>query len=124
MRHNRQIADEVEDLLQVLLDPWCDGEIGIGVDYGQKNATTFQAFGIDYNHRILRGLDEYYHSGRDEGRKSPSIYAAEFKAFVEKLERLYPDTKIVNRLMTHSWGQKVVRFYDPDGNLIEVGTPI
>ncbi len=26
-----------------------------------------------------------------------------------------------NRLMTHSWGQKVVRFYDPDGNLIEVG---
>ena len=29
-----------------------------------------------------------------------------------------------NRLMTHSWGQKVVRFYDPDGNLIEVGTPM
>ncbi|MDE7238591.1 MAG: glyoxalase, partial [Lachnospiraceae bacterium] len=26
-------------------------------------------------------------------------------------------------LMTHSWGQKVIRFYDPDGNLIEVGTP-
>ena len=69
------------------------GEIGIGVDYGQKNATTFQAFGIDYNHRILRGLDEYYHSGRDEGQKSPSIYAAEFKAFVEKLEKEY-DRKI------------------------------
>ena len=30
----------------------------------------------------------------------------------------------VNRLMTHSWGQKVIRFYDPDGNLIEVGTPM
>ena len=44
--------------------------------------------------------------------------------FVEKLERLYPDTEYVNRLMTHSWGQKVVRFYDPDGNLIEVGTPM
>lgn len=27
-------------------------------------------------------------------------------------------------LMEHSWGQKVVRFYDPDGNLIEVGTPM
>ena len=23
-----------------------------------------------------------------------------------------------------SWGQKAVRFYDPDGNLIEVGTPV
>ena len=46
------------------------------------------------------------------------------EAFAEKLERLYPDTEYVNKLMTHSWGQKVVRFYDPDGNLIEVGTPI
>lgn len=45
------------------------------------------------------------------------------EAFVEKLERLYPDIQYVNRLMTHSWGQKVVRFYDLDGNLIEVGTP-
>ena len=41
--------------------------------------------------------------------------------FVQKLEKLYPSVKYVNRLMTHSWGQKVVRFYDPDGNLIEVG---
>ncbi|MBE6036728.1 MAG: glyoxalase [Clostridiales bacterium] len=47
----------------------------------------------------------------------------DLEGFVEKLERLYPDTKYVNKLMTHSWGQKVVRFYDPDGNLIEVGTP-
>lgn len=46
------------------------------------------------------------------------------EAFIEKLERLYPDTEYVNRLMTHSWGQKVVRFYDLDGNLIEVGTPM
>ena len=43
--------------------------------------------------------------------------------FADKLDRLYPDTKYVNRLITHSWGQKMVRFYDPDGNLIEVGTP-
>ena len=45
-------------------------------------------------------------------------------AFLEKLEKLYPDTKYVNKLMSHSWGQKVVRFYDLDGNLIEVGTPM
>ncbi|MGN0154543.1 MAG: VOC family protein [Lachnospiraceae bacterium] len=45
-------------------------------------------------------------------------------AFVEKLERLYPQIQYVNKLMTHSWGQKVVRFYDLDGNLIEVGTPV
>ena len=39
------------------------------------------------------------------------------EGFIEKLEKYYPE-------VTHSWGQKVVRFYDPDGNLIEVGTPV
>ena len=48
----------------------------------------------------------------------------DIEAFIEKLESLYPDIQYVNRLMTHSWGQKVIRFYDLDGNLIEVGTPI
>ena len=49
---------------------------------------------------------------------------SDIEAFADKLERLYPDVKYVNRLLTHSWGQTVVRFYDPDGNLIEVGTPV
>lgn len=48
----------------------------------------------------------------------------DIEAFIQRLERLYPSVKYVNRLMTHSWGQKVIRFYDPDGNLIEVGTPM
>jgi len=57
---------------------------------------------------------------------STELYFEEpdIEAFVEKLEMLYPETEYVNRLMTHSWGQRVVRFYDPDGNLIEVGTPV
>ena len=49
---------------------------------------------------------------------------SDIEGFLEKLELYYPDVKYVNRLMTHSWGQKVIRFYDPDGNLIEVGTPM
>lgn len=49
---------------------------------------------------------------------------SDIEGFVQKLENLYPDTVYVNRLMEHSWGQKVVRFYDLDGNLIEVGTPM
>lgn len=48
----------------------------------------------------------------------------DIEAFVQKLEKLYPSVQYVNRLMTDSWGQKVVRFYDLDGNLIEVGTPV
>ena len=48
----------------------------------------------------------------------------DIESFVEKLERLYPTIEYVNLLMTHSWGQRVIRFYDLDGNLIEVGTPV
>ena len=48
----------------------------------------------------------------------------DIEVFVEKLERLYPSIEYVNRLMTHSWGQRIIRFYDLDGNLIEVGTPM
>lgn len=49
---------------------------------------------------------------------------SDIEAFVRKLETLYPSVQYVNRFTTHSWGQKVIRFYDPDGNLIEVGTPM
>lgn len=49
---------------------------------------------------------------------------SDIEGFVHKLEMLYPNIEYVNRLMSHSWGQRVVRFYDPDGNLIEVGTPM
>ena len=48
----------------------------------------------------------------------------DIEAFAEKLEKLYPSVQYVNRLMTHSWGQTIIRFYDLDGNLIEVGTPM
>lgn len=48
----------------------------------------------------------------------------DIEAFVEKLERLYPSIEYANHLMTHSWGQRIIRFYDLDGNLIEVGSPM
>ena len=48
----------------------------------------------------------------------------DIEGFAAKLEQYYPEVRYVNRLMQHSWGQKVIRFYDPDGNLIEVGTPM
>ena len=49
---------------------------------------------------------------------------SDMEGFAERLEKHYPEVKYVNKLMTHSWGQKVICFYDPDGNLIEVGTPV
>ena len=66
------------------------GEIGIGVDYGQQNATVYEAFGIDYQNQVLRGIDEYYYSGRKSGtQKSPSEYARDMKTFCDKIEQEY-----------------------------------
>ena len=48
----------------------------------------------------------------------------DIEAFIEKLEKLYPSIQYASKLMIHSWGRKEVRFYDLDGNLIEVGTPM
>ena len=47
----------------------------------------------------------------------------DIEAFAKKLEAYAEPIMYVNTLMEHSWGQKVIRFYDLDGNLIEVGTP-
>ncbi len=60
------------------------------------------------------------------GNNACELYFEErdIEAFAGKLERLYPSIRYVNRLKSHSWGQKVIRFYDLDGNLIEVGTPM
>lgn len=64
--------------------------IAIGGDYGQQNATTFQAAGLDIARKKLRGLGEYYHSGRESGKqKSPSEYAQDFVRFVMELGEKY-----------------------------------
>lgn len=48
----------------------------------------------------------------------------DIEGFAKKLENYKEPVQYVNRLMEHTWGQTVIRFYDPDGNLIEVGTPM
>ena len=62
----------------------------IGGDYGQQNATTYQAFGLDMYRRKFSGLDEFYHSGRDSGRqKSPSEYAQDLIELTQKIHEKY-----------------------------------
>ena len=44
----------------------------------------------------------------------------DFDAFTEKL-RGHLDVELVHPPMTHAWQQRVVRLYDPDWHMIEVG---
>lgn len=61
--------------------------LGIGVDYGHMNPTTYECFGVDFYSKAIRGIDEYYHCGREEGQKTPNDYAKDFKEFKERVEK-------------------------------------
>lgn len=44
----------------------------------------------------------------------------DFDGFLQKLKQ-YPDIEYVDDVLEHGWGQRVIRFYDLDGHMIEVG---
>ena len=44
----------------------------------------------------------------------------DFDGFLNKLEE-YPDIEYLGEVTEHSWGQRVIRFYDLDGHISEVG---
>jgi len=44
----------------------------------------------------------------------------DFDAFVQKLEA-YPNIRYVHKPKMHDWKQRVVRIYDPDFHMIEIG---
>ena len=46
----------------------------------------------------------------------------DFDTFAERLRG--QDIRYVHPVKEHAWGQRVVRFYDPDGHIIEVGENI
>lgn len=48
----------------------------------------------------------------------------DMQTFVEKLSHYGEQVKYVTPFIETEWGQKIVRFYDLDGNLIEVRTPM
>lgn len=58
------------------------------------------------------------------GHNDFEVYFEEddFDVFADKLKKL--DIEYVHPVKEHSWGQRVVRFYDPDRHIIEVGENI
>lgn len=55
------------------------------------------------------------------GGNDSEVYFEEddFDSFVDRLRGL--DVEYVHPTMEHSWGQRVIRIYDPDRHIIEVG---
>ena len=48
----------------------------------------------------------------------------DIEGFIKKLETYEEPVQFINPLRELPWGQKLIRFYDLDGNMIEVRTPM
>lgn len=59
------------------------------------------------------------------GGNDAEIYfeAEDFDAFLKTL-RDFPEAELVRPPLEHGWGQRVVRLYDPDRHIVEVGEPM
>ena len=57
------------------------------------------------------------------GGNGSELYFVEtdLEAFQEKLDQSSYEIEYVHRLKTYEWGQRAIRFYDPDGHMIEIG---
>ncbi|NPV43684.1 MAG: glyoxalase [Firmicutes bacterium] len=56
------------------------------------------------------------------GGNAAELYFEEddFDGFIQKMNSI-EDINYLHPVVEHSWGQRVVRFYDPDKHIIEVG---
>lgn len=89
----------------------------------------WQDYGIDV--AFTCGLVLQQHFGRLVGLSEECVLSRpcnmelyfeeeDFDGFLERLKR-YPRIEWLGEPVEHAWGQRVVRFYDPDGHLVEVG---
>ena len=87
------------------------------LDFGaNKTLTGGLALQTLETYRAFIGTDDISFGGNDF-----ELYFEEddFDTFAEKLRAC--DVQYVHPVKEHPWGQRVVRFYDPDRHIIEVG---
>ena len=58
---------------------------------------------------------------RDRSNNAEVVFEEQdFDGFLNRLKE-YPEIEYLGEVIEHSWGQRVIRFYDLDEHLIEVG---
>ncbi len=90
----------------------------IGLDLGQ-NVSFTGGFAIQLNFAELLGLDK--ESVKDKSHNFELYFEEEdFDGFLEKLKG-FSDIEYVHPPKKYEWQQRVVRIYDPDKHIIEIG---
>ncbi len=94
-------------------------EIDFGNCVGFKNGISLWKLTEDYP--IAKQLGKTYDQS---GNKNLEICfeTADFEKVIEKLKK--HDLKYLHETIEETWGQKTIRFYDPENNLVEIGETI
>ena len=89
-------------------------------DYG-KNVTFSGGFAAQEDFAWLIDISP---EEKSEKSNNMELYfeTEDLDEFVDKLEK-YP-IEYVHKMKTHDWKQRVIRIYDPDHHIIEVGEPM
>ena len=90
----------------------------ITFDFG-RNVTFSGGFAIQEDFHWLTDIPKEYILKKSNNME---LYfeVDDFEAFVEKLEA-YPNIEYVHKYKMHEWKQRVIRIYDPDYHMIEIG---
>lgn len=99
---------------------FCENLFGLELyqDYGINISFTC-GLSLQQNFDWLTGLPKEKIL-KDANNMELCFEEADFDGFLRKLSQ-YPGVAYLSDVVEHGWGQRVVRFYDPDGHLIEVG---
>jgi catechol 2,3-dioxygenase-like lactoylglutathione lyase family enzyme len=62
-------------------------------------------------------------TNKPQGRQNLLLYF-ETTTLEEMFNRLKDQVELIHPIRRQTWGQKVFRFYDPDGHVIEIGEPL
>ena len=90
----------------------------VTLDLG-KNVTFSGGFGIQEDFARLTGVEPDAVVWKSDNME---LYfeVDDFDAFLRQLSS-YPEVRYVHPPLKHEWQQRVVRIYDPDGHMIEIG---
>lgn len=90
----------------------------VGMDMG-SNVTLTSGLALQAQYAELAGLDP---AAEVKCSHNFELYFEEddIDAFAAKLESM-PEVEIVHGVKEYPWGQRVIRIYDPDKHIIEIG---
>ncbi|OYT15938.1 MAG: glyoxalase [Bacteroidetes bacterium 4572_77] len=95
----------------------------IGIDFGAcvGYKCGFSLWKLNLDFPITKKLGTPYHK---DGNKNMEV-CFETDDFEEVVESLKPyDLKYLHNVTEEVWGQSTIRFYDPEGNLVEIGESV